>query len=127
MSGDAYSDRVRALFAAAAHAGPLPPGPGVERRAEAVALERGAWVELALRLDRGTVIAARYRAWGCPHLLAACELAVQRLEGGPPAVAASLSAAGLAAELGAPPHKLGRLLVLEDALHALAAAAPESQ
>ena len=72
----------------------------------------------------GVIVEARFRAWGCPHVLAACEFAAGQLEGRALAAAAGLDAAWLADELEVPPEKLGRLLVIEDALRSLAAAAP---
>ncbi len=89
--------------------------------------ERGAWVRFAVRSQDGVVQEARFRAWGCPHVLAACELAAARLEGRPLGQLEGLSAASLAQALAAPPEKLGRLLVIEDALAGLAAAKPASK
>ena len=129
MSQEAgYSSLVRQLFREPAHAGTLPPGEGQVVAAEAAALDRGAWVQLAARVRGGRVVEARFLAWGCPHFVAACELATARLEGTRPGTAvAQRVALDLAGELAAPPDRLGRLLVLEDALRDLAAAAAESQ
>ncbi len=116
-----YSARVRGLFAAPPNAGPLPPGAGTCCVGEAEALDRGAWIRLEARVHGGIVVAARFRAWGSPHVIAAASLAAARLEGQP---AASLSLPGaeeLLAALEAPADRLGRLLVVEDALQALAA------
>jgi len=122
-----YADAVRHLRAHPAHAGDLGPGPGSVVEGEAATPERGAWVRFEVRLADGIVQEARFRAWGCPHVLAACELAAGRLEGHPPGGSEGLSAASLARDLSAPPEKLGRLLVVEDALTALAAAAAASK
>jgi NifU-like protein involved in Fe-S cluster formation len=126
MSGR-YGDLVRRLAADPAHAGSLDPAGGPVREAEVSALERGAWVRFELRVQEGVVREARFRAWGCPHVLAACELAAARLEGRPPGQVDGLSAASLAQALQAPPDKMGRLLVVEDALAALAAATAVSK
>lgn len=124
MTGtDPYSPRVRELFAAAPRAGSLGPGSGCVRWGEAMALERGAWVRFEVRVEAGVVVEARFRAWGCPHVLAACALAAERLEGWAPGAAPGLDAATLSAELDVPADKLGRLLVVEDAVTALAAPA----
>lgn len=122
-----YAEAVRRLCAGPAHAGDLSPGPGSVAEGEAVAPERGAWVRFAVRVSEGIVREARFRAWGCPHVLAACELVAGRLEGLPPGCPGSVSAAALARELAVPPEKMGRLLVIEDALSALAAAAATSK
>jgi nitrogen fixation NifU-like protein len=118
---------VRRLGANLAHAGDLDPAGGPVRDAEVSAPERGAWVRFEVRVQDGVVREARFRAWGCPHVLAACELAAARLEGRPPGALDGLSAASLAQALQAPPDKRGRLLVVEDALAALAAAMAASK
>lgn len=130
---------VRALFADLAHAGdfaPLAPGgtaAGAIFRGEAGSRSQGTQVRVQLRLSLAarTVHEMRYRAFGCPYTLAACEWLARRLSGRPlPALSADGlgAAAGTAADwaraLSVPPPRLGRLLVLEDALRqALQAAA----
>ena len=109
------------------HAGALPPGPGQTLLAAASALERGAWLEVAARVVDGVVVDARFRAWGCPHFIAACELAVAGLPGRPLSEAGQVEAASLARELAVPAAKLGRLLVIEDALRDLAATPAQSK
>ena len=126
-AGGAYSDRVRRLFADPAHAGALPPGPGRTLLAGAMALERGAWLDVAARVVEGVVADARFRAWGCPHFIAACELAVAGLPGRALSEAGRVEAAALARELDVPAGKLGRLLVIEDALRDLAATPAQSK
>jgi NifU-like protein involved in Fe-S cluster formation len=81
-------------------------------------------VRFMLRLLGERVLEARYRAYGCPYTLAACEWLARQLEagardrlGGP---------AAWAARLRIPPAKLGRLLVVEDALRAALAAADKT-
>jgi NifU-like protein involved in Fe-S cluster formation len=125
--GSPYSAEVRRLFAAPPRCGTLPPGPGTPCRGEAQALERGAWVRLEVRLEDGIVADARFRAWGCPHLIAACALVTGRLVGQPATAAFRLDPAALARELEVPAAKLGRLLVLEDALSGLAAGMGRAQ
>lgn len=125
--GSYYSAEVRRLFAAPPRCGALPPGPGTRCRGEAEALDRGAWVRLEARLQDGIVADARFQAWGCPHLIAACALVTERLVGQPAPGAFRLDPAGLARELEVPAAKLGRLLVLEDALSGLAAGLAPAQ
>jgi hypothetical protein len=122
-----YSSEVRRLFATAPGSGSLPPGPGIVLRSEAAALDRVAWVELELRLHEGRILDARFRAWGCPHLIAACALVTGRMVGQAPRQALRADPAELAAQLQAPPEKLGRLLVLEDAVRQLTAGLPEAK
>ena len=122
-----YADAVRRLCVGPAHAGDLGPGRGDVREAEVAAPDRGAWVRFSIREQGGTIREARFRAWGCPHVLAACELAAARLEGRPAGRMEGLTAACLARDLQVPPQKRGRLLVVEDALAQLAAAMPASK
>lgn len=122
-----YSPKVRQLFAEARRGGDLPPGPGKRCRGEARALERGAWVRLEARLQAGVVTDARFRAWGCPHLIAACALVTDRMVGQRAEEACRLDPLALSRELAVPAEKLGRLLVLEDAVRGLAAGMAESQ
>jgi len=116
-----YSLRVLQLFREAPGAGPVPPGPGALHAAEAGRLMEDAWVRLEVRAEGGRVLAAGFRAWGCPHLIAAAALAAGRLPGMGPAEMTGLDAQLLAAELDVPAAKLGRLLKVEDCISALAA------
>ena len=136
---DPLGPRVRALFVDLAHAGDLSsPGDAVpaERSAavscigEAGRVAEGTRVRFCLRLAGARVRQVRYRAYGCPFTLATCEWLARRLSGqelrvpaaGPPeAVAGTLAAAvgtptEWAAALGVPVQRLGRLLIVEDAL-----------
>jgi NifU-like protein involved in Fe-S cluster formation len=114
-----YSDAVRALFRDLPGAGDLAAGGGVAVSGEAAALDRGAWVRLAARIEEGRFAQCRFRAFGCPHTLAAASWVAGRLSGAPLAAAASLDARAIAQELDVPAEKMGRLLVVEDALRGL--------
>jgi hypothetical protein len=72
-------------------------------------------VRIHLHAAAGRIDDLRWEARGCPHVLAACAAAAPRLLGRSPAGLA-LDARTLAAELGAPAEKLGRLFVIEDAV-----------
>jgi NifU-like protein involved in Fe-S cluster formation len=112
---------VRALFAELPLAGPLPSCDGETAAGEAVALDRGAWVRFEARLDGGRFADCRFRAWGCPHTLAAAAAAASWLRGAAVSDASTIDAARLAREIDAPDAKRGRLLVVEDAIRALIA------
>ena len=76
------------------------------------------WVRFHLTVAAGIVKAARFKAYGCPHTLAVADGLTRRLPGrsraeGPPGTPAEW-----AEELQVPVEKLGRLLVVEDALRA---------
>jgi len=116
-----YSKTVRSLFRELAGAGDLAADGGKVVSGEAAVLDRGAWVRFAARIEGGRFADCRFRAFGCPHTLAAASLVAGRLRGAPLAAAASIDAAGIAHELAAPAEKMGRLLVVEDALRALLA------
>ncbi|MBM2854431.1 MAG: hypothetical protein HW417_1359 [Steroidobacteraceae bacterium] len=119
----AYSPLVRELFERLPHAGDLAPGPGTVVHGEVIALERGAWVRYEARIEDGRVADCAFRAWGCPHTLAAAALVASRMHGRRIDAEAAFDARRLATELDAPAEKLGRLLVVEDALSGMLARA----
>jgi cysteine desulfurase len=80
--------------------------------------EQGAEVHLWLRTDGGKVRAARYEAFGCPHLLAAASWLVERLPGLCREDVGAWDWTAAATALAVPPAKHGRLLLLQDALRA---------
>ena len=125
MSGKAprYSGRVRDLFARLPGAQALAPGRGTVVSGEAMALDRGAWVRFEALIDHGRVVECVFRAWGCPHLLAAAAWACAEMRGLAIDAAGAIDARRLAEALDAPAGKMGRLLVVEDAMHALFAEA----
>jgi NifU-like protein involved in Fe-S cluster formation len=125
MSHDSprYSARVLDLFARLPGAQTLAPGRGTIVSGEAMELDRGAWVRFEARIDRGRVSDCVFRAWGCPHVLAAAAWICSESRGLAIDVAGAMDARRLTEALDAPVEKMGRLLVVEDAMHALFAAA----
>lgn len=121
MSGEPvrYSPRVRELFEALPGAGPLATGAGSAVHGEAAALEQGAWVRFDARVADGVVADCAFRAWGCPHTLAAAAVLAQAMRGAAVAALTTSPVRELAHEIGAPPEKMGRLLVVADAQAAL--------
>ncbi len=111
------------LFERLPHAGDLAPGPGAVVHGEAMALDRGAWVRYEARIASGRIADCAFRAWGCPHTLAAAALVASRMRGQDVGTGTAFDARHLARELDAPVEKLGRLLVVEDALSGLLARA----
>jgi NifU-like protein involved in Fe-S cluster formation len=111
-----YSPLVLELFEHQPHAGDLAPGPGAVVHGEAMALDRGAWVRYEARIASGRIVDCAFRAWGCPHTLAAAALVASQMVGQGVGTGAAFDARRLARELDAPAEKLGRLLVVEDAL-----------
>ncbi len=114
MTSDPYSARVRELFAGPDHAGKL------EKRDVRVQTNaQGVRVALAADVDGDIIVGLRFRAWGCPHLLAAAEAFCRAFEGRPVSALQAFSAAEIMQTLPVPREKLGRILVLEDAVRSL--------
>jgi len=114
VTGDPYSAGVRELFAAPGHAGDL------EKPDLRVQInDQGVRVALAATIDGDIIGSLRFRAWGCPHLLAAAEAFCRAYEGRPVSALQAFSAADLMQTLAVPREKLGRILVLEDAVRSL--------
>jgi len=114
VNQDALDPGVRRLFSSLRHTGALD-GPGVAI-GEAGRQQRGTRVRFALRRHGPDILEARYLAYGCPHTLAVCEWLAQRLEAGEGLRVGT--ATDWARQLNIPAAKLGRLLVVEDALRA---------
>lgn len=113
MSADPYSATVRALFAHPAHAGQLESGQSVLVAGQDVS------VELSALAVGERVTELRFRAWGCPHVIAAAESACAQFENATISELLEFSAVDLIQELAVPVEKTGRILVLEDAVRAL--------
>jgi cysteine desulfurase len=77
---------------------------------------REVWVRLRLSVQDGLVKSALFKAYGCPHTLAVAAWVAERLRGRGRADLAPGTPAEWADALSVPVEKLGRLLVVEDAL-----------
>ena len=108
MTGDPYSAVVRALFAEPLHAGRAN-GPSAR------VASQGVDVELSADIGDGRLNRLRFRAKGCPHLVAAAEALCADLEGQPVAALGSPFGNDIMRRLSVPVEKTGRILVLEDA------------
>ena len=108
MIGDPYSTQVRALFSAPAHAGHTG-GPSARVSAQ------GVDVELSADVRDGRLATLRFRAKGCPHVIAAAETLCADLEGQPVTALESAFGTDIMRRLSVPVEKTGRILVLEDA------------
>ena len=113
MSADPYSAAVRELFLHAVHGGDLPDADVVDLAGQGIRLQ------LAARHIDGRIEALRFRAYACPHVIAACEAFCRGWEGRDVADLDSFSAADIINDLTVPVEKTGRILVLEDAVRAL--------
>ena len=97
---------------------PIPDAAGQVLRGEAGAPESEAWVRFHLLVAGDFVKDARCQAFGCPHTLAAAAWVSAQLPGRARGQLSPSGALEWARTLGTPPEKLGRLLVIEDALRA---------
>ena len=77
--------------------------------------ENGCRLLLWAAIDRGRIVEMRFRAWGCPFLIAAAEMACAEMEGKGVDALGTVSANDLAARLSVPAERLGRLFLVEDA------------
>ena len=117
--GDPYGERVRALFASPVHAGTLD-GPCV--RVE----DQGVRIEISALIDAGRLEKLAFRAYGCPHVIAAAEAFCADYEGREAAALEAFSGTDLMQNLPVPHEKTGRILVLEDAVRSLGAKCRDS-
>jgi NifU-like protein involved in Fe-S cluster formation len=113
-----YGPRVKQRFDAPTHAGEWPPGTPDTLTGEASDRTLQVWVRFQLRTSGGIVSGARFRAFGCPHTLAAAEWVAEQVEGTRVESARGLDVQALRAALDVPVEKLGKLLKVEDALAA---------
>ncbi|HTQ36372.1 MAG TPA: aminotransferase class V-fold PLP-dependent enzyme [Steroidobacteraceae bacterium] len=125
---DAAIAVVRRVHGALWSASPARPPPlidaGERWLGEAGAQRLGTWVRVALAVADGSVGQARIQVYGCPHTAAACALLQRRLVGRPVAALAPGTPEEWRTTVGAPVEKLGRFLIIEDALSALRAVPP---
>jgi NifU-like protein involved in Fe-S cluster formation len=86
---------------------------------EAGAERLGTWVRFALRVEAGVVREARVQCYGCPHTAAVCSLLAESLPGHRLEALDQGTPESWRQNVHAPIEKLGRMLIIEDALHAL--------
>lgn len=116
MSADPYTAIVRRLFSNPGHAGIVDGG------VEACVDDQGVRIRLSMACDGGTIGKMRFQAWGCPHVLAACEAVCSDFEGRASDDLGRFAVAELMQSLCIPVEKTGRILVIEDAMRLLSAA-----
>lgn len=113
MSDAAYSARVRDCFFHPRHAGDI--GGAVCARGE----DQGVRLSLCATTRGARIEKLRFKAWGCPHVIAAAETFCREFEGEDAAALLDFSANDLISILPVPVEKTGRILVLEDVVHTL--------
>lgn len=89
-------------------------------------MAHGVRVEFEARVRAGRISECRFRAYGCPHVIAAASWVAEHAEGRAADDVAWVDPRKIAALLDAPAHKLGNLLVVEDAFRACMAGQREA-
>ncbi|HVC30211.1 MAG TPA: aminotransferase class V-fold PLP-dependent enzyme [Steroidobacteraceae bacterium] len=118
--------RLRALSPASEPAeNPLPTPGASQVIGEAGGPGQEVWVRFRLAVQDGIVKSALVKAYGCPHTLDSAAWVAERLRGRGRADLAPGTPAEWAEALAVPVEKLGRLLVVEDALEDCARHWPE--
>ena len=106
-----YSQAVEKAFEHPAHAGRLSGACGA-----AGSRESGTEVVFRMQVENGRISQMCFQAYGCPHTIAACELAVEGLLGQLPGALGSWDPGTAAEWLDIPVEKTGKLLLIQDAL-----------
>ncbi len=125
--GVSYNLAVRRHFMEPHHAGDLEGSFDTTLVADVSESEHGARIQVSAGVRDGVLAALAFRAWGCPHLIAATDLACERLTGEPVKSLENHDLAHITRELGIPAEKTGRILLLEDALATLWAQYPAAE
>jgi hypothetical protein len=115
---DGLCPLARQHFASLSAGGPLPPGPGTLHVGEAGRPAAGTHVRFTLRVVEGHIAAARFQALGCPHTLAVANWLATELVGRDYGKPWESTPHRWAERFEVPVRKLGRLLIVEDALQA---------
>jgi NifU-like protein involved in Fe-S cluster formation len=121
-----YSSEVRQRFEHLPRHGRVFGEPPERVAGAAGSMEHGVRVEFEARIRDGRIVECRFRAYGCPHVIAAASWVAEHAEGRAAADTDWLEPRRIAELLDAPAHKLGSLLVVEDAFRACMAARREA-
>jgi NifU-like protein involved in Fe-S cluster formation len=108
-----YNELTRRYFETAPNAGELM-GSGVFRGA-AGNPSLGTWVQFDLQFKAGTVAAAKFLAFACPHTIAVAAWLTEQAVGRQLQAALPESVQALRDRFAVPVEKMGRLLIIEDA------------
>lgn len=114
-----YNALVRACFENPDCAGDLQGDYALVITSEVAESGHGARIVLSAGITDGMIAKLRFRAWGCPHFIAAAQTLCVERENGPVAGLSALDTNGLMDKLSIPQEKTGKMLLLEDALQLL--------
>ena len=115
----AYNEAVRRHFADPQHAGDLQKDHDLTLVADVSESAEGAHIVMSAGIRGDTIAGMAFRVRGCPHLIAALELACRILTDQPVASLENYDSANITQELSVPVEKAGRILLLEAALATL--------
>jgi NifU-like protein involved in Fe-S cluster formation len=107
-----YSEMTRRYFESAAHVGTLPQA----SRGAAGHRAQGTWVQFDVQCEADTVTDARFLVFGCPHTIAAAAWLAETAIGTVLRRGMPESVQAMRERFDVPVEKLGRLLIVEDAL-----------
>ena len=110
---DPYNSRVREYFANPSHCGDVAGG------AVGYFADQGVRLRLSAAVSGGEISRLRFRAWGCPHTIAAAEATCRRFEGRAVTELDTFDTGRIMQDLAVPAEKTGRILVLEDTVRSL--------
>lgn len=96
---------------------PTRPG-GRQLSGRAGAVGQGAVIEFSADLEGANLCNVGFRAYACPHIIAACSLLADHLEGLPADRLTDPGLPDVLKELEIPVEKAGKILILQDALRA---------
>ena len=94
---------------------------------EAGAESQGVRLRFSADIRGGNLVNVGFRAFACPHIIAACSWLAECLEGTPLAAPREIDTDALGAKFDIPVEKAGKLLILKDAIAEFYADAGRSQ
>jgi nitrogen fixation NifU-like protein len=113
LSADPYNRAVREYFADPKHCGDVRGG------AVGYFEDQGIRLRLSAEVSSGKITRLAFRAWACPHVIAAAETVCRQFEGRPVAELEQFETGQIMGDLAVPVEKTGRILVLEDTVRSL--------
>ena len=113
MSTDPFNSVVREYFADTRHCG------DIAGAAIGYFEDQGIRIRLAADVVDGQLARLSFRAFGCPHVIAAAEAVCRQFEGRPALDLEQFNTDQIMQQLAVPVEKTGRILVLEDTVRSL--------
>jgi len=113
LSADPYNRTVRAYFADTEHRGDVRDG------AVGYFEDQGMRIRLSAEVKGGMITRLAFRAWACPHVIAAAEAVCRQFEGRSASELEQFASGQIMQDLAVPVEKTGRILALEDTVRSL--------